>query len=69
MKRFPIDNLKIDKSFIAKVTTDTHCEVIVNILIVMMHSLGLKVIAEAGGLSCLGFPLLTTRSAGAEYSE
>lgn len=46
LKRFPIDTLKIDKSFIAEVTTDRGSEVIVNTIIAMAHSLELKVIAE-----------------------
>jgi len=46
LKRFPIDTLKIDKSFIAEVTTDPGSKVIVNTIIAMAHSLELKVIAE-----------------------
>ena len=46
LKRFPINMLKIDKSFIDEVTTDPGSEVIVKTIIVMAHSLGLKVIAE-----------------------
>jgi diguanylate cyclase (GGDEF)-like protein/PAS domain S-box-containing protein len=46
LKRFPIDILKIDKSFINEITTDPGSKVIVNTIIVMAHSLGLKVIAE-----------------------
>ena len=46
LKRFPIDMLKIDKSFIDELTTDPESEVIVKTIIVMAHSLGLKVIAE-----------------------
>jgi EAL domain-containing protein (putative c-di-GMP-specific phosphodiesterase class I) len=46
LKRFPIDTLKIDKSFINEVTIDAGSEVIVNTIIAMAHSLGLKVIAE-----------------------
>lgn len=46
LKRFPIDTLKIDKSFIAEVTTDPDSKVIVNTIIAMAHSLGHKVIAE-----------------------
>ncbi|MGY4877990.1 EAL domain-containing protein [Vreelandella aquamarina] len=46
LKRFPIDTLKIDKSFIAEMTTDVSSQVIINTIIVMSHSLGLKVIAE-----------------------
>ncbi|MFP3977514.1 EAL domain-containing protein [Marinobacter sp. KMM 10035] len=46
LKRFPIDTLKIDKSFIAEVTTDPDSKVIVNTIIAMAHALELKVIAE-----------------------
>ncbi|MBK1853000.1 EAL domain-containing protein [Marinobacter sp. 1-4A] len=46
LKRFPIDTLKIDKSFIAEVTTDSGSRVIVNTIIAMAHSLELKVVAE-----------------------
>jgi EAL domain-containing protein (putative c-di-GMP-specific phosphodiesterase class I) len=46
LKRFPIDILKIDKSFIDEVTTDPDSNVIVKTIIVMAHGLGLKVIAE-----------------------
>ncbi|WP_449286812.1 EAL domain-containing protein [Marinobacter sp. PE14] len=46
LKRFPIDTLKIDKSFITELTTDPGSEVIVNTIIAMAHSLKLKVIAE-----------------------
>jgi len=46
LKRFPIDTLKIDKSFVAEVTTDPDSGTIVNTIIVMAHSLGLSVVAE-----------------------
>ncbi|MBU2873571.1 sensor domain-containing protein [Marinobacter salexigens] len=46
LKRFPIDTLKIDKSFIAEVTTDSGSRVIVNTIIAMAHALELKVVAE-----------------------
>ena len=46
LKRFPIDTLKIDKSFITEVTTNPGSEIIVNTIIAMAHSLKLKVIAE-----------------------
>jgi diguanylate cyclase (GGDEF)-like protein/PAS domain S-box-containing protein len=46
LKRFPIDVLKIDKSFISEISTDPGSKVIVNTIIVMAHSLRLKVIAE-----------------------
>lgn len=46
LRRFPIDTLKIDKSFINEMTTDPGSEVIINTIIAMAHSLKLKVIAE-----------------------
>jgi len=46
LKRFPIDTLKIDKSFINELATDPDSEVIVKTIIAMAHSLNLKVIAE-----------------------
>lgn len=46
LKRFPIDNLKIDQSFIRDVTTDPDDAAIVKAIIGMAHSLGIKTIAE-----------------------
>ena len=46
LKRFPIDKLKIDQSFVRDLTTDTDDAVIVSTIISMAHSLKLKVIAE-----------------------
>ncbi|MBA3813487.1 MAG: EAL domain-containing protein [Alphaproteobacteria bacterium] len=46
LKRFPIDYLKIDKSFIQDITTNPDDSAIVVAIIVMAHSLGFKVIAE-----------------------
>ncbi|WGI24255.1 EAL domain-containing protein [Halomonas alkaliantarctica] len=46
LKRFPIDTLKIDKSFISEVATNPGSEIIVNTIIAMAHRLKLKVIAE-----------------------
>ncbi len=46
LKRFPIDTLKIDKSFVTELTTDKGSEVIVDTIIAMAHSLRLNVIAE-----------------------
>jgi EAL domain-containing protein (putative c-di-GMP-specific phosphodiesterase class I) len=46
LKRFPIDYLKIDISFIKDITTDPDAAAIVTAIISMAHSLGLKTIAE-----------------------
>ncbi|WP_022947957.1 EAL domain-containing protein [Methylohalobius crimeensis] len=46
LRRLPIANLKIDRSFIADMTWDSEGRTIVNTLIALAHNLGLKVIAE-----------------------
>ena len=46
LKRFPIDTLKIDKSFIVNIEKNTDDQSIVLAIISMAHSLGLKVVAE-----------------------
>ncbi|MEA2239517.1 MAG: hypothetical protein QOC81_4241 [Thermoanaerobaculia bacterium] len=46
LRRFPIDTLKIDQSFIHDITKDPDTAAIVTAIIAMGHSLRLKVIAE-----------------------
>ena len=46
LKRFPIDNLKIDMSFIREIAADPDTASIVTAIIGMAHSLNLKTIAE-----------------------
>ncbi len=46
LKKFPIDILKIDRSFVKDIEKDIDSETIVSLIISMAHTLNLKVIAE-----------------------
>ena len=46
LKQFPIDELKIDRSFIIDVENDYRDEAIVSTVIFLAHALGLKTVAE-----------------------
>ena len=46
LKRFPIDSLKIDKSFVTDLCTDPDEAAIVKAIITLGHALDLTVIAE-----------------------
>jgi EAL domain-containing protein (putative c-di-GMP-specific phosphodiesterase class I) len=46
LKRFPVDRLKVDRSFVEHLATDNDDATIVRAIITLGHNLGLKVVAE-----------------------
>ncbi len=43
---FPVDRLKVDRSFIANVTTDQHNAALTTTIVAMAKSLGMSTVAE-----------------------
>ena len=66
LKKFDIDFLKIDQSFVRNLTTDSDDMALCNVIIVMAHTLGLKVVAE-GVETQAQCDLLT--AAGCDYGQ
>ena len=46
LKRFPVDTLKIDRTFVRDVITDADDEALIRAIVAMAHSLKVKVVAE-----------------------
>lgn len=66
LKRFHIDYLKIDQSFVRDIETDANNRTLSNAIIVMAHALGLKVVAE--GVETSG-QLALLKEAGCDFAQ
>lgn len=66
LKKFDIDYLKIDQSFVRNIETDIHDIALSEAIIVMAHKLGLKVIAE--GVETQGQKKILTE-AGCDFAQ
>ncbi|WP_237763260.1 putative bifunctional diguanylate cyclase/phosphodiesterase [Thiobacillus denitrificans] len=66
LKQFPIDYLKIDRSFVRDLETDPNDMALSKAIIVMAHELGLKVVAE--GVETEGQRSLLS-AAGCDYAQ
>lgn len=65
--RLPLDQLKIDRSFVLNIESDTHAVAICSATISLAHSLGLKVVAE--GVETLAQREMLCRDHGCDFLQ
>ena len=66
LRRFDIDILKVDQSFVQDIVDSTHDQTIVEAIVLMAHKLGLKVVAEGVETQAQRDVL---RTAGCDYGQ